>query len=181
MCGLALLPFIEAPNESYAAAVLTLRDAGIASELERPFVERMAGVLLESNPDDYGEIAVERTRLLRGLAPSGPKPPYEAEWASGASTQDVLADVSAWFSLAGLASSGGDRPDYLGVLLGFYQHLISSDSELRRGFLDKHLLSWACGYAEYALRQTSNPFFEGHLALVWAFLETEDGLVLASR
>jgi TorA maturation chaperone TorD len=86
------------------------------------------------------QLAVERTWLYRGVSETGPTPPYEAEWCTGTSTSTVLLSLTKSYRASGLALALGERADYLGIELGYYQRLIlqqaaceAEDDEAGRG------------------------------------------------
>ena len=65
-------------------------------------------------------IAVDRTRLMRGLTPDGPTPPYQSAF-SGGSAQRTLEALLTFYARNSysLSSDVHEAPDYLGVELAF--------------------------------------------------------------
>lgn len=181
LCGLALIPFCTSPDETYVAACKTLLDERLVQGDEAYAVKSMRDAFEHMRktmePEAVFErLAVERTRLFRATSPSGPMPPYEGAWLTGQSASTALVKLNRVYARAGLVEAAGERSDYLGILLGFYQHLIMHRDPSRRAFFDEHLAHWTGRYVEYALTQTESAFFKGHLALVRAFLRTEEEL-----
>jgi TorA maturation chaperone TorD len=122
------------------------------------------------------QLAVERTRLYRGVSATGPTPPYEAEWLSGQPAPAVLLSLTRAYQSSGLAVAAGERPDYVGIELGYYQRLITQEADdepdrhmlltLQREFVSEHIGRWVPSYVEVTLPLIQSDFFRGHLLLV---------------
>jgi putative dimethyl sulfoxide reductase chaperone len=142
------------------------------------------------------ELAVQWTRLFRGIAPGyGPLPPYEAlhRGREGAAQAELLLDLGQLYSAAGTALPQ-DRPerlDYLGLELELMGLLCSEESEfwlegnaedaggrhdLQLRLLREHLLTWAPAHCELILRETDSPFYRGVASALSGLLKSEAAL-----
>lgn len=102
------------------------------------------------------ELAVERTRLLRGIEPGyGPPPPYESVYAGLDKQPQMQGSVAVRQAYAeagvGLPEEVRDQPDFIGFELDFMRHLTEKEAQ-----------AWAEGNSEKALEA---------LGKEWAFLE----------
>lgn len=214
LVGLAIWPLMRTPSDEFgeacASVAAALAEEGGDERLQMALAamaaayETAAAAAKEAEPIPADELiggprslAVERTRLYRGVDSRGPKPPYEAEWDEFAPTEAVtVGGVSAAYREAGRGQSTQDRVDYLGVELGFYQQLLGDEvvalqagdreeahmaSERRSRFFAAHLGKWAPIYVRYGLDQTNDAFYQGHLAFVQALLEIEQRIQMRER
>lgn len=214
LVGLAIWPLMRAPGDEFGEACASvseaLAEAGGDERLQTALAAMAAAYRTAAAAAEAAEpvpadafiggprsLAVERTRLYRGVNSRGPRPPYEAEWDEYAPTEAVtIGGVSATYREAGRGQSTQDRVDYLGVELGFYQQLLGDEvvalqagdreeaqraCERRSQFLATHLGKWVPSYVRYGRGQTDDAFYLGHLAFVQALLEIEQGIQMRKR
>jgi TorA maturation chaperone TorD len=125
------------------------------------------------------ELAVERTRLMRGIKPGyGPPPPYESVYAESAQAAmgQAMKSVRNTYAEAGAALPDDvhDQPDFIGFELDFMRHLTMqeaqawSDSkaeevrnaiERERAFLEEHILRWVPHYCDVMYEQAQLDFY----------------------
>lgn len=141
------------------------------------------------------ELAVQWTRLFRGVAPGyGPRPPYEAIYRrkDAGAQAELLLDLGNLYRVAGVAISVDriERPDHLGLELdlmgllcseesGFWSQGNSEEAAGRRGLqrrlLQEHLLPWVPAYCEVILREPGVPFYHGVMRALSALLDEDAG------
>lgn len=123
------------------------------------------------------ELAVDRTRLFRGVDPEGLLPPYGSFWCDDS---DLLIRLPAEYQRAGMAASAHnhERADYLGVCFAFLALLAQRESQTgdaqerqqlaqsRSDFLVTHVSPWIGRYCEAALDYAETGFFRGLLMLM---------------
>ncbi len=138
-------------------------------------------------------LAVDRTKLLRGIKPGyGPPPPYEGVYASTA--QDVIGE--AMLSIRNIYAESGvvlpegvhDQPDFIGFELDFMRHL--SEKEARawadenveevikvtgkeQAFLKEHILKWIPRFCDLMLEQAQLDFYRGIARLTKGFVQND--------
>ncbi len=135
-------------------------------------------------------LAVERTKLLRGIARDyGPPPPYESLYRDAQGETSVLVEIAEFYRIARaeLPTGRADRIDYLGLELDLMRLLceqedryrIQADAEASAGcvalqsrFLHEHILAWVPGYCQ-SLAQATDGFYQGVAQLLLGFLEQE--------
>lgn len=156
-------------------------------------IEKMAAFVRDSAPRSAAEVeldlAVDWTRLFRGVQPGyGPPPPYEAEYRQGVRDANrflqLLRREYASFG-ASLDASAGNRPDYLGLELAFLSFLASNEAEKWKAgedeearslaggannFLHNHLGAWVGAYCEKALPEARTDFYRGYLMVLQSIL-----------
>lgn len=123
------------------------------------------------------ELAVDRTRLFRGVDPDGLLPPYGSFWCD---ESDLLVRLPAEYQRAGMAASAHnhERADYLGVYFAFLALLAQRESQaedaqerqqlmrLREDFLAAQVSPWISRYCDAALSYAETGFFRGLLMLM---------------
>lgn len=137
-------------------------------------------------------LAVEHTRLLRGVAREyGPPPPYESLYRPpvARSEASTLAEIAELYRQAQveLPVERTDRLDYLGLELDMMRLLYEEESKcwdqgdsesaagfafLQHRFLQEHLLYWVPGYCQL-LSEATPGFYKGVAQLLLGFLELE--------
>ncbi len=150
------------------------------------FVEASAGA-----PEDEValSLAVDWTRLFRGVAPGyGPPPPYEGVYVSGdVEPAAVLQAVVTDYLKHNVATQDGvNRPDYIGLEFDFLGLLAereqaaweSGDSaaaaDQRRAaqeFFYQHAGRWVALYCDKAIGQAQTDFYRGLLRITRAMVE----------
>jgi putative dimethyl sulfoxide reductase chaperone len=127
------------------------------------------------------ELAVERTRLLRGIKPGyGPPPPYEGVYAPTA--QDALGQ--AMLSVKNVYAESGvvlpeeirDQPDFIGFELDFMRYLTEKEArawadgdfkeaitiaQKEQAFLDGHINTWVPGFCDVMFEEAQLDFYRG--------------------
>jgi TorA maturation chaperone TorD len=133
------------------------------------------------------ELAVDWTRLFRGLRPGyGPPPPYEGVYLGGDGLQAIQA-VARFYHSHGLgpADGAGNRPDYIGLELDFLRHACEQQAgalekgetgeaekwqEVEESFLEEHTGKWIGAYCERAIAEARTDFYRGTLRLMGAMI-----------
>jgi len=138
------------------------------------------------------ELAVDWTRLFRGVSPGyGPPPPYEGVYSEGVgSPADVLqAIVQVYHKYSvDVDEKAANRPDYFGIELDFLRHLSESEARAweeedeqkalgyqtaQQEFLSNHLGKWAGKFCERALEEAKTEFYRGFLRLTQSVLKEQ--------
>jgi TorA maturation chaperone TorD len=138
------------------------------------------------------ELAVDWTRLFRGVSPSyGPPPPYEEVYREGTgSPSEVLQVIMQKYHqyAVDVDEKAGNRPDYIGIELDFLRHLCQSEAEAwaqgqeeaalghqaaQKEFLTKHLGRWAEKFCERAIAEAKTDFYRGFLRLTQGVLKEQ--------
>jgi len=199
MYGFLAALFNQPPD---AGLVRRLRTIGVASLLEncadleptaRQGLQEIDDYVAQSLGDPEDEmataLAVDWTRLFRGIRPGyGPPPPYEALYRSDISNPlELLQAIMAWYRHYNLAAAPDqlNRPDYLGLELGFLSHLAEIEAqaweqgdqaaaqELRKQsdrFYVEHLSCWAPAFCQTALPHCQTGFYRGLIHLTQGIL-----------
>jgi TorA maturation chaperone TorD len=150
--------------------------------------------------EDILELAIERTRLIRGVSShNGPLPPYESVYRGegmvmGESTKQVI-DLYREVDY-GLPKGWGDLPDYIGIELDFMAYLCRQETEAwQRGdpevardkqrqqqeFLANHLMQWAPSFYKQFSSHATNSFLKDVLNATHCFLELEAGELVSNK
>ena len=131
------------------------------------------------------ELAVDFTRLFRGVSPTyGPPPPYEGVYRGqdGLGATNVQ-DVNKVYAKYGLAVSDQhrDRGDYLGYELNLVSYLSEQANQAQEGgrieeeenyqydlcqFMREHLSTWVGGFCTQAAEYAQTGFYSGFLLLL---------------
>jgi TorA maturation chaperone TorD len=165
-------------------------------KLER--LESSIGVL--ERQEDILELAIERTRLIRGVSShNGPPPPYESVYRGegivmGKNTKQVM---NLYREVAySLPEGWGDLPDYIGIELDFMAYLCRQETEAwQRGapevardkqrqqqeFLANHLMKWAPSFFKQFSSYATNRFLIDVLNATHCFLELEAGELVSNK
>lgn len=193
----------------FLATVLDIRpDNSFVKRLRSFGVDALTGLIKEENSDNVirqgiqamadflkltAEIssekveellAVDWTRLFRGISPNyGPPPPYEAVYiGDGRSQVEIMQSLNRYYLECGslVEQDYGNRLDYLGLELGFMSHLAELEAAAwkegnfeqaeilegkARSFLNQHLGLWVDKFITAALAQAKTEFFKGFLLL----------------
>ncbi len=160
-------------------------------------LQRMSAALIangQRNIEDIrAELAVEHTRLMRGVASGyGPPPPYECLYRSSSPGGEsaLLLELAEIYQTAEaiLPKAQIDRLDYLGLELDLMRFLCDAETSawerkdaaeasrlalLQSQFLHQHLLAWVPAYGESLLRQAKTGFYQGVAQLLLGFLSAE--------
>jgi TorA maturation chaperone TorD len=155
------------------------------------------GSFVESTLEDPEEhvqetLAVDWTRLFRGVSPKyGPPPPYEGVYIEGAGNpSEILQTIMGIYHehAVDVDEKATNRPDYIGIELDFLRHLSEREvgaleegeyeaalkyQEAGRNFLLNHVGRWACKYCELAIEEAQTDFYRGFLRLTKGVLNEE--------
>jgi TorA maturation chaperone TorD len=159
-------------------------------DLIEGFVRDSKGKEVEALATD---LAVERTRLLRGVKPGyGPPPPYESVYAgseaaplmrASASVRQIYAEAG-----VGLPEEVRDQPDFIGFELDFMRHLTAQEAqawasgqgkeavealERQRSFLQEHIIHWIPRFCDVMLEEARLGFFQGIARMTKGFVMDE--------
>lgn len=197
--GFLSMFYLEKPREEL---VIKLRDHDflenlhkVASQVKGELREGLEAIeiFLKSTKDVpeekiVEELAVDFTKLFRGLKPGyGPPPPYESVYRDegrvmGASTLGVMKKY------ADAGRGVGDEygpPDYIGTELKFMSLLCSREAEAWRKrdrdqalrflememkFMDEHLRKWIPKFCELMEKEATSDFYRGVSRLTDRFL-----------
>ncbi|MDE8701759.1 molecular chaperone TorD family protein [Adlercreutzia equolifaciens] len=139
------------------------------------------------------EVAVERTRLLRGVKPGyGPPPPYESVYSNQMhelETHRIAAVLNAYAAAdAVLPKDIHDQPDYIGLELDFMRHLCAKESEAwaagdreqalafiaqQQSFLDEHVAPWIPRFCDVMTEQARLDLYRGVALITKSFVLDE--------
>jgi TorA maturation chaperone TorD len=172
-----------------------LTEDGLSPEVSRglqemgSFIEATSGAPEEQVKE---ELAVDWTRLFRGVSPTyGPPPPYEGVYEEGDQHQtEILQSVTESYleHSVKVNENAANRPDYIGVELDFLRHLSECEAEVweqkenqtalnyqeaGRRFLINHLGRWACKFCDLAIEEAKTDFYRGFLRLTKGVLNEE--------
>lgn len=169
--------------------------AEISSEVEEGLQE-MASFIddTQGQPEEQVEqdLAVDWTRLFRGVSPSyGPPPPYEGVYIEGAgSPSDILQAIMQVYHKfsVDVDEKAANRPDYIGIELDFLRYLNESEAGAwqegdeekaldfqgaQKDFLSRHLGRWAEKFCDRAMEEAKTGFYRGFIRLTRAVLKEE--------
>lgn len=159
---------------------------------------RLIEVFIRTSRDRPAEelrtrLAVERTKLVRGIKPGyGPPPPYEGVYA--ATAQEALGQTMT--SVRNIYAESGvvlpeeihDQPDFIGFELDFMRHLTEKEAEAwisneneevvnitkkERAFLEEHILRWIPRFCDLMFEQAQLDFYRGIARLTKGFVQSE--------
>lgn len=198
--------FLDTPDVAFVARMSDTRvlpsgpswpageraDPGALGGLEA-MRDYLAGEINRPAEEVCAELAVQRTRLFRGVAPGyGPRPPYESVYrrSDSRAQSDVLLQVHGFYREAGaqLPADRSERLDYLGLELDLMRFLSWEEGrsweegeeaeatrlrDIQRRFLAHHLLAWVPAYCEAILGEPDVPFYHGVARLLSGFLAEE--------
>ena len=137
-------------------------------------------------------LAVDRTRLFRGLSPGyGPPPPYESvhtegQFVMGKNTCEVMKDyLQDGYSLP---QGWWDMPDYVGIELDFLGHLYQREAlawqeagredasyweDRQRYFLQEHAMKWMPDLCDVVIKEAATDFYKAVAEITKAFVILE--------
>jgi TorA maturation chaperone TorD len=206
MYGFLAAVYNRLPDEPFAKSLSGPELAGLlASMAERGDLpqEMRAGVELieafiaasQGRPVEelQTELAVDRTRLLRGVKPGYGPPPYESVYmGSSVEKPQMQATVSVRQAYAeagvGLPEEMRDQPDFIGYELDFMRHLTDQEAqawaegnreealevmEKERAFLEEHIARWVPRFCEVMEKEARLGFYEGIARMTKGFVLDE--------
>ncbi len=197
--------YVRIPNNEFATTLLgekflSLRSIAASDEVSSEMKEGLRTMerFVEETKDRprnklAEELAVEWTRLFRGLKRGyGPPPPYESVYkeGSGQDSRQGIGDVMKIYREAGVGmdEKAGQRVDYVGVELDFMRHLTENETELwkksnhidaikclrsEEAFLLEHLSQWVPKFCDAVLQDARTDFYRGVARFTKGFLSLE--------
>jgi putative dimethyl sulfoxide reductase chaperone len=142
------------------------------------------------------ELAVDRTRIVRGTGHTDMKPPYEGLYRKGANFGDSVSQVRQFYRGAGLVpdETVTDAADYLCVELDFMKQLCLREETLRaeegevgetiaetiaqtialqEEFLRVHLGNWVGAFCTAVEKHASTDFYRGFALILDAYIRLD--------
>jgi TorA maturation chaperone TorD len=172
-----------------------LGEQGIQAGLDRISTFRIA---IRERPEEevLTELAVDRTRILRGTGHTDMKPPYEGLYKKGVRFEDSVLGLRRFYRKAGLVpdETVSDSADYLSVELDFMRQLCRREESLhlREGeagepvtktivrtialqeeFLRLHLGSWVKEFCSAVGKHASTDFYRGVARILDAYIRMD--------
>lgn len=148
----------------------------------REMAEYLEASVGKSDSDLEQELAVDWTRLFRGINPQiSPKPPYEGVYIiSNKSSGEILQSVIQFYHESGftIGDEYRDRLDYIGMEFSFLSHLADVEAQAwdlndidlalsyqtrAQEFINKHLGLWANKFLSIAIDRAKTGFYRGFL------------------
>jgi TorA maturation chaperone TorD len=156
----------------------------ISQEVEEGLREMASFIdATQGQPEERVEqdLAVDWTRLFRGVSPSyGPPPPYEGVYIEGAgSPSDILQMIMQTYHKfsVDVDEQAANRPDYIGIELDFLRYLDEEKARdfqgAQRDFLSRHLGRWVDKFCDRALQEAKTGFYRGFIRLTRGVLKEE--------
>ena len=149
----------------------------------------------EPEEETLRRIAVDRTRLFRGISEeTGPPPPYESMYREHRTGGASSAEVFRFYEKLGVTppETVTESPDYLGVEIDFMRLLCRQEEEAWRNgnpgralellgagleFLREHLLKWVPSFCERMVERAEIDFYRGLARFTSGFLAYDSRLV----
>lgn len=139
------------------------------------------------------DLAVERTRLFRGIKPGyGPPPPYEGVYASTSHEAfgHAMLAVKNFYAEAGvvLPEETHDQPDFIGFELDFMRILTEKEAhawvggnvtgaigtaEKEQAFLGQHIGTWVPRFCDVMFKEAQLDFYRGIARLTKGYVEAD--------
>lgn len=136
------------------------------------------------------DLAVERTRLLRGIKRGyGPPPPYESVYHAeeGAGIWQTIPEIKRCYAAAGASvpAESGEMADYIGLELDFMRYLSEKEAQAWRsgqeaeadqwrereeGFLRDHVVTWVPRFCDLMREDATLGFYQGLAAVTKGFV-----------
>ena len=112
------------PDSHFINGLKEINPDGIEDAAIRCAFEKILSYARGAGDDEIIELKCEWTKLFRGVSPEyGPKPPYE-ELYGGETSPQIFIELVSKYKEAGYDYSGVDnRPDHIGVQLGYIAKL----------------------------------------------------------
>jgi len=144
-----------------------------------------------ADEDVLTDLAVDRTRIMRGTGHTDMKPPYEGLYKKGRAFEHSVLGVKRFYRKAALLpdETNKDSVDYLCVELDFMRQLCLREENLRlknaagetiasvlaleEEFLRVHLGSWISEFCSAVKKHASTDFFRGFALILNAYIRTE--------
>lgn len=167
--------WLEPPDEALLSEVATWASRWRAAD---PPAEIDAALepLAAADPEDATRLNEAFTRLVRGVLPGSPDPPYESLYRDGALEGPSGAAVREAYRSAGvdLAPDSGELADHLGIECHFVGTLRErGDRAAAEAFLADHPRQWVGEFAAAVRDRDPPPFYRGLLTLTEIALSGE--------
>ena len=181
--------------ERLLASHRELGEKGIRAGLDRISSYQLTA---RERPDEdvLTELAVDRTKILRGTGHPDMKPPYEGLYRKGARFEDSVQGLRRFYRKAGIVpdETVSDSADYLCVELDFMRQLCLREEALRLGeeeveettattiaktieleeeFLRKHLGNWVGEFCSAVEEHASTDFYRGFALILDAYIRMD--------
>lgn len=207
--GLLIAVFERPPDHNLLAKIRTgefeqllggyreLGERGFRAGLDKISSYRAA---IRERPDEEAliELAVDRTRILRGTGHRDMRPPYEGLYKKGVGFGESVRDVRRFYRKAGLVPDDTvtEAADYLCVELDFMKQLCLRERILREGepkqlsvqsialeeeFLRMHLGAWIGAFCSAVVKHASTDFYRGFALILDAYIRVERAYVIHSH
>jgi TorA maturation chaperone TorD len=194
--------YIVPPDQEF---VKHLQGGGMATAFNALLIEEMPDVIQDGVrqiraylsdcamlPADQvlEDLAVERTRLLRGIKRGyGPPPPYESVYKAEESDGiwRTIAEIKRCYAAAGagLPADSGEMADHIGLELDFLRYLAEKETQAWRSgreaeadqwreredsFLRDHIVTWVPRFCDLMCADATLGFYQGLAAVTKGFV-----------
>jgi TorA maturation chaperone TorD len=187
MYELMVRVFNQLPDEAFLKKIESLEFENLFREFSGAAHIRDYRLWMEKNSPEtiINELAVDRTRILRGTGPKDLKPPHEGCYTTDCGLGSAAIQVKCFYRTAGLIpdTTVCEPPDYLCVQLDFMKHLCRREQRLRSSnrdvtenvacqetFLKKHLGRWVGEYCEQVQKHALTDFYRGFALILNDFI-----------
>jgi TorA maturation chaperone TorD len=187
MYDLMVRVFNHLPDEAFLKKIETREFENLFSEFYGAAQIRDYRLWMEQNLAEtiINELAVDRTRIMRGTGPKDLKPPHEGCYKMDGDLGSAAIQVKCFYRTAGLMpdTTVCESPDYLCIQLDFMKHLCHREQRLRSSnqdvtenvacqedFLKKHLGSWVGDYCEQVQKHALTDFYRGFALILNDFI-----------
>ncbi len=183
-----ILPFLLS-TKSFARKEKWPKGINDGINLIEKYVESIGG---RDGREVTESLAVEFTRLFRGIKPGyGPPPPYESVYKKEHVMSEATSEVLEKYRKSGLAVAKeleGELPDHISFELYFLSYLCDKEAESLRTnnenrafeyraqkneFLQEHVIKWVPSFCERILKESENDFYKGAAKLTKEFVELD--------
>ncbi|MDP2646107.1 MAG: molecular chaperone TorD family protein [Desulfobacterales bacterium] len=168
-------------------------DTGLSEQMRVGLdeVQRFAGAVREQPPEAvWQQLAVDRTRLFRGIKPGySPPAPYESSYRGQEQTVmgEWAVSVLREYARAGvfLPDDRREPPDHIGVELDFMRFLAQREAEswqtgarheavgcleMEQSFLDQHIVPWVPVFCHNVIDMAGLDFYRGVARITTSFV-----------
>ncbi len=181
--------FIAVPDDNFVTNIMSLgvdNEADSGMLLLQKFIETSKSKTIEQIKKD---ITVDRTHLIRGLTPEGPRPPYESVY-TARPPQEVLYELNKHYSNAGFTVSEDthEPADYIGTEISFMQELCTMELyaiaeknadnantfyKAQKEFFNNHLGLWGEDLGKEFIAEAKTDFYRAIGHILAEFMQDE--------